>query len=58
MPMKLRDLVRKDPKELKRKFKDEKRKKRDVPDEWLNVQGDGLGDNAIRGMNDNEGYIQ
>jgi len=56
--MKLRDIVRKDPKELKRKFKDEKRKKRDVPDEWLNVQGDGLGDNAIRGMNDNEGYIQ
>ena len=55
--MKLRDLVRKDKKNVKQAIRNEKRKNRPVPDEWVNVQGDGLGDDVNRGLNNNEGYI-
>lgn len=56
--MKLRDIVRKDPKELNLKLTSDKRRKRDKPGEWVNIRADGEGDNAVRGFNDNEGYIQ
>jgi hypothetical protein len=55
--MKLSELVRKDKKSVKQTIRNEKRKNRPVSDEWLNVQGDGLGDNVNRGLNNNEGYI-
>lgn len=55
--MKLRDIVRKDPKQMKTTLKAEKRRKKDVPDEWLNVKADGEGDNAIRGFNDADDII-
>ena len=56
--MKLRELVRTNKKEVKLTLKSRKLKNRDVPDEWVNIQTDGEGDNARRGFNDNEGYIQ
>lgn len=36
--MKIRDIVRKDPRELTLKLKTDKRKKRDIPDEWINIK--------------------
>lgn len=39
--MKLRDIVRRDPKQLKITLKAEKRRKKDIPDEWLNIKSDG-----------------
>lgn len=55
--MKLHELVRKDKKSVKQTIRNEKRKNRPVPDEWVGVRGDGTGDNVNRGLNNNEGYI-
>ncbi len=39
--MKLRDIVRKDPRELTLKLKTDKKKKRDIPDEWSRIRSGG-----------------
>jgi len=56
--MKLIDIVRRDPKMLKIDLKAAKRKKRDKKNPTLSTYMSGTGDNAIRGMHDDEGYIQ
>ncbi len=56
--MKLRDIIRKDPKDLKLTLKSAKRQKKDAVGQDVNIKPDGEGDNAVRGFNDNEGYIQ
>ena len=55
--MKLRDIVRKDRKELKLTLKSEKRRKKDSLSEPVNVKPDGEGDNAVRSLGDNKGDI-
>jgi len=55
--MKLRDIVRKDRKQVKLELKSQKRKNNIASPEHVDVKADGDGDNAVRGMNDNQGYI-
>ena len=57
--MKLRELVRKDPKALKREVRAKNRKGGTIPDKLLNVQMSGLGDSEMRGgmLSNNEGPI-
>lgn len=53
--MKLRDIVRKDPKDLKPTLKAVKRRKKDPPDEWLRIRTDG--EEANKGVQDGEGIF-
>ena len=57
--MKLRELVRKDPKAVTREIQSKKRKSGNTPDKLLRVQMSGLGDNEMRGgmLSNNEGPI-
>jgi len=55
--MKLRDIIKRDPHELKLTLKAAKRQKRDSLAKNVNVKPDGEGDNANRGLNSNEGPL-
>ena len=56
--MKLRDIVRKAPDELKLELQAKKRQNKVAVPKLMKAKIGGDGDNAVRGLNDNEGYIQ
>jgi len=56
--MKLCDIVRKAPKELKLELNAKRRQNKVFVPKLIKAKIGGDGDNAVRGLNDNEGYIQ
>ena len=56
--MKLRDIVRKAPNELNLELKAKKRQNKVAVPKLVKSKIGGDGDDAVRGLNDNEGYIQ